>query len=170
MKPLRADDVCRESAPSSASSFSRFADAGASTQGVVRSSIAGLLLPGRAKDCVTSPSGQALGSDSSALRARRAVLIPFLAAVAVALAAWIPATARANEGIAAFNTTMSTNLAGAHPDLETFFELEKPGQPEAAQNVIFNAPTGCSATPTPSLSAAHQTSPWISVPPAPRRA
>ena len=42
---------------------------------------------------------------------------------------------------------MSTNLAGGHPDLETSFELEEPGQPEAAQNVIFNAPEGVFGNP-----------------------
>ncbi len=32
--------------------------------------------------------------------------------------------------------------AGGHPDLETNFTLENPGVPEAAKNVIFNAPQG----------------------------
>ncbi len=53
----------------------------------------------------------------------------------------------ANEGIKSFETTMSTNLAGAHPDLETNFELEQPGEPEVAQNVIFNSPQGVFGNP-----------------------
>ena len=50
--------------------------------------------------------------------------------------------AQASETIGSFTTTASTSEAGGHPDLETSFELETPGAPEAAQNVIFNAPTG----------------------------
>ncbi len=37
--------------------------------------------------------------------------------------------------------------AGAHPDLTTSFSLESPGTPEAAQNVVFNAPTGVFGNP-----------------------
>ena len=39
-------------------------------------------------------------------------------------------------------TTSSTAQAGGHPDLETSFSLKSPGEPEAAKNVIFNAPQG----------------------------
>jgi hypothetical protein len=53
----------------------------------------------------------------------------------------------ASQGIANFETTMSTNQAGGHPDLTTSFELEEPGAPEAAQNVLFNAPTGVFGNP-----------------------
>lgn len=56
-------------------------------------------------------------------------------------------SAVASEAITSFKTTMSTNRVGAHPDLETFFELEAPGAPEAAQNVIFDAPTGVFGNP-----------------------
>jgi hypothetical protein len=56
-------------------------------------------------------------------------------------------SAVASEGITSFTTTMSTSQVGAHPDLETSFELEAPGVPEAAQNVIFNAPTGVFGNP-----------------------
>ena len=70
-----------------------------------------------------------------------AVLASLLAAVAFA------APALASEGIASFETTMSTNLAGGHPDLVTSFELESPGEPEAAKNVIFNAPEGIFGNP-----------------------
>ena len=37
--------------------------------------------------------------------------------------------------------------AGGHPDLETSFTLDNPGEPEAAKNVIFNAPTGLFGNP-----------------------
>ena len=37
--------------------------------------------------------------------------------------------------------------AGGHPDLTTSFKLKDPGAPEAAQNVIFNAPTGVFGNP-----------------------
>ncbi len=57
------------------------------------------------------------------------------------------APALASEGITSFETTMSTNLAGGHPDLVTSFELESPGEPEAAKNVIFNAPQGVFGNP-----------------------
>ena len=42
---------------------------------------------------------------------------------------------------------------------------QNPGEPEAAQNVIFNAPTAFSATPTRSPSAPPLTSPSTSAPP-----
>ena len=48
---------------------------------------------------------------------------------------------------------ISSPQAGGHPDLITSFTLEEPGDPEAAQNVIFNAPRESSATPTRSPSA-----------------
>ncbi len=51
-------------------------------------------------------------------------------------------SAQASEQIDSFNTTTSTSQAGGHPDLETSFTLDNPGVPEAAQNVIFNAPQG----------------------------
>ena len=56
----------------------------------------------------------------------------------------LPAPAQASEAIVphSFTTTTSTSLAGAHPDLETNFELENPGKPESAQNVTFRAPEG----------------------------
>ncbi len=66
------------------------------------------------------------------------------AALALALAA---APAAAEEPIKNFTTTMSTSQAGGHPDLVTSFELEHPGAPEAAQNVIFNAPAGFFGNP-----------------------
>ncbi len=79
---------------------------------------------------------------------RRQVLLAVLAAALSLLATGVLAPqALASEGIKSFETTMSTNLAGGHPDLETSFELESPGAPEAAQNVIFNAPGGVFGNP-----------------------
>ncbi len=72
----------------------------------------------------------------------------FVAALAAALALALLATpVLASEGIESFETTMSTNQAGGHPDLLTSFKLEAPGEPEAAQNIVFNAPTGVFGNP-----------------------
>ena len=68
------------------------------------------------------------------------------AALVLALAFAAP-PALASEGIASFTTTSSTPQAGGHPDLTTSFELESPGDPESAQNVIFNAPEGVFGNP-----------------------
>ena len=70
-----------------------------------------------------------------------------IAAIALFLAA--AGTATASEPIESFMTTMTDpqgggpySQAGGHPDLETTFTLKDPGNPEAAKNVIFNAPQG----------------------------
>ena len=68
------------------------------------------------------------------------------AALVLALAFAAP-PALASEGIASFTTTSSTPQAGGHPNLTTSFELESPGVPESAQNVIFNAPEGVFGNP-----------------------
>ena len=99
---------------------------------------------------------------------QRRVLLAVLAVLASLLTAGSFAVpALASEGIASFETTMSTNLAGGHPDLVTSFELENPGEPEAAKNVIFNAPQGFSATPTRSPSAPRSSSRSMNAPPTP---
>ena len=64
-----------------------------------------------------------------------------LAALALA------APAQASRGSESFSTTTSTTAAGGHPDLSTSFMLHNPGSPEAAQNVIFNAPEGVFGNP-----------------------
>jgi hypothetical protein len=66
------------------------------------------------------------------------------AMIALAIAA---APAAASEGIDSFTTTTSNTNAGAHPDFTTSFTLHNPGAPEAAQNVIFNAPEGLFGNP-----------------------
>jgi hypothetical protein len=92
-------------------------------------------------------------SDAPAIREKREPFVHIhLSSIVAALAA-IVATAAfatpslASEGIESFTTTMSTSQAGGHPDLVTTFQLEGPGAPEAAQNVIFNAPTGVFGNP-----------------------
>jgi hypothetical protein len=57
------------------------------------------------------------------------------------------APAQASEAIESFSTTSSDTGAGGHPDLSTSFTLANPGAPEAARNVIFNAPEGLFGNP-----------------------
>src|SRR5690349_21853306 len=72
-------------------------------------------------------------------------LIGAFVAVLVALFAAVPA--HAAIGIEEFTTTSSDPQAGGHPDLTTYFSLEDPGKPEAAKNVVFNAPEGIFGNP-----------------------
>ena len=59
----------------------------------------------------------------------------------------LPATAQASEAITSFTTSTSTTEAGGHPDLSTSFTLANPGAPEAAKNIVFNAPRGVFGDP-----------------------
>jgi hypothetical protein len=77
-------------------------------------------------------------------RAMRPALLCFMCLVFVSLTA-VPA--QASEGIESFSTTSSNTQAGGHPDLSTSFTLANPGNPEAASNVIFNAPKGIFGNP-----------------------
>ena len=43
---------------------------------------------------------------------------------------------------------MSTSQAGGHPDLETSFRLEAPGQPEVAKDITIDAPAGVFGNPS----------------------
>ena len=71
-----------------------------------------------------------------------------LAAVTGALVLVVAVTpAMAFEQINSFATTTSSSHAGAHPDLSTTFTLKGPGEPDVAQNVIFNAPQGFFGNP-----------------------
>jgi hypothetical protein len=70
-----------------------------------------------------------------------------IAAVA-ALLAIIAVPAQAEMQIDSFTTTTSTTQAGGHPDLTTSFTLHNPGAPEAARNVIFEAPKGLFGNPS----------------------
>jgi len=69
------------------------------------------------------------------------------AASLLAAAALTTAPAFASEAIDSFNVSTSSTNAGGHPDLSTSFTLQSPGSPEAAQNVIFNAPEGIFGNP-----------------------
>ena len=68
-----------------------------------------------------------------------------------ALIAMLPtmftAPAFASEGIESFSSTLSTTLAGGHPNIETQFRLAEPGVEEAARNVAFEAPEGVFGNP-----------------------
>jgi hypothetical protein len=55
--------------------------------------------------------------------------------------------ASATVGIESFTTSGTDTQAGGHPDLSTSFTLEDPGAPEAARNVIFDAPEGVFGNP-----------------------
>ena len=61
-------------------------------------------------------------------------------AVAIVAATAIPA--QASEPIKPFEVTTTSTQAGGHPDLQTNFELEDPGEPEAAENVARQASPG----------------------------
>ncbi len=76
---------------------------------------------------------------SSPCRVLRALILVSTCLCATALFA---ASAQASEGIESFITTSSTSLAGGHPDLTMSFSLQSPGEPEAAKNVVFDAPQG----------------------------
>ena len=72
----------------------------------------------------------------------RPVIVAMSGLSVLLMAALFTVPAQASEHITSFSTVSSTNQAGGHPDLETTFALESPGNPETAKNVIFNAPTG----------------------------
>ena len=80
-------------------------------------------------------------------RLRPGRMVSLAAVLAGALIAIAPRPAAASEGISAFTSTSSSSQAGGHPDLETAFELENPGTPEAAKNVVFEAPGGVFGNP-----------------------
>jgi hypothetical protein len=78
---------------------------------------------------------------------RGALRAALLAAAGLLTAAALAAPAQASEAIDSFTTTTTTTTAGGHPDLSTSFTLHNPGNPEAVQNVIFNAPEGLFGNP-----------------------
>ena len=67
--------------------------------------------------------------------------------IAFALALMLVATASASEAINSFEVTTSTTQAGGHPDLDSVFALDSPGQPETAKNVTVNLPEGVFGNP-----------------------
>jgi hypothetical protein len=90
-----------------------------------------------------SMQGKQAGVSGSARRwgACVAVLVGLLAVAAFA------SPASAGQGILDFEVTSTTTQAGGHPDLGLSFELESPGMPESARNVIVNAPEGVFGNP-----------------------
>ena len=75
-------------------------------------------------------------------------LAALCAAIAVVFAmAFMAPPASADVEIESFETTSSDTQAGGHPDLSTSFSLKDPGNPEAARNVIFEAPKGVFGNP-----------------------
>jgi hypothetical protein len=75
----------------------------------------------------------------------RAILLPLLAAIALAAAV---APAQAAVEVEGLETLSSTSVAGAHPDLRTKFKLNGAGAPEVAKNIIFDAPQGIFGNPS----------------------
>jgi hypothetical protein len=59
----------------------------------------------------------------------------------------ISPAARATQPIGGFEVTTSTTQAGGHPDLSALVELESPGEPEAAKELIVEAPEGVFGNP-----------------------
>src|SRR5262249_21831636 len=90
-----------------------------------------------------APPPSAPPPKGTAMKLRSALLAGFCALSLLAAAA----PAYASEAITTFSATTSTTDAGGHPDLSTSFRLDSPGVPEAAENVIFNAPTGIFGNP-----------------------
>jgi hypothetical protein len=80
-------------------------------------------------------------------RDRRALRVALCVALSLLTAVAFATPAMASEAIDSFNTTTSDTSAGAHPDFTTSFTLHNPGAPDAAQNVIFNAPEGLFGNP-----------------------
>jgi hypothetical protein len=75
----------------------------------------------------------------------RAIVTAVLAVTALLLVA--AGSAQATEPIGSFATSSTVSQAGGHPDLQTSFMLENPGQPEAAENVMLNTPEGIFGDP-----------------------
>jgi hypothetical protein len=57
------------------------------------------------------------------------------------------ASASASQTINAFSVTTTTTQAGGHPDVGMSFELQSPGEPESARDVMVNTPEGVFGSP-----------------------
>jgi hypothetical protein len=68
-----------------------------------------------------------------------------LAVLALALLGAAPA--HASQAIESFDTNTTITDAGGHPDLTATFSLADPGQPEAAESVSVNLPSGVFGNP-----------------------
>ncbi len=76
---------------------------------------------------------------------RKAILLPLLAALALAAAV---APAQAALQVEGLETLSSNSAAGGHPDLRTKFKLNGAGTPDVAKNIIFDAPQGIYGNPS----------------------
>jgi hypothetical protein len=85
------------------------------------------------------------GSDRSASGWLRGTVFT-VGLVWIALAV-LASPASASQAINGFEVATSTTQAGGHPDLSLSFELDSPGEPESARNVIVNAPEGVFGNP-----------------------
>ncbi len=90
---------------------------------------------------VTQTSISRLLSPRGALRAAMVGGLGLLAALLMA------APAFAGEAITSFNASVSTSQAGDHPDFSYEFALANPGEPEAAKEVVLDAPQGLFGNP-----------------------
>jgi hypothetical protein len=70
-----------------------------------------------------------------------------LATAALALLLAFAGNAQASQAVDSFFVLTSTSQAGGHPDLETQFTLNSPGEPEAAKNIRVNLPEGVFGNP-----------------------
>src|SRR6478672_9506394 len=68
-------------------------------------------------------------------------------AAAVGLMLVLAGPTAATITVESFTTSTSSTQAGGHPNLTTSFSLAKPGMPEAAKNVVFEAPQGIFGNP-----------------------
>ena len=73
--------------------------------------------------------------------------IALTAGTTVALMLAFVAPASASQEINGFEVTTTSTQAGGHPDLGLSFELDSPGMPESARNVIVDAPEGVFGNP-----------------------
>jgi Invasin, domain 3 len=65
----------------------------------------------------------------------------------LALPAMLASSASAAEPIESFSITPSTTQAGGHPNLQTSFSLQSPGEPETAKSATLSTPAGVFANP-----------------------
>jgi hypothetical protein len=95
------------------------------------------------------PGGGA-GLNTTALTTWRGRLGTGFAAMIAACAVFVAghiAPASASEAISSFGVSTSTTQAGGHPDLSASFTLANPGEPEAAEDVTVNFPSGIFGNP-----------------------
>jgi hypothetical protein len=80
-------------------------------------------------------------------RSRLLVGLALCGAVLMLFAALSVQRAAASQQVTSFGASVSTSQAGGHPDFTYEFALANPGEPEAAKEVILNAPEGLFGNP-----------------------